>query len=384
MGAGSWIRKMFEEGNRMKQAVGADKVFDFSLGNPVMEPPPEMQKSLYNLVANPPKGIHRYMQNAGYPDVRASVAEYLQADTQTSLDPNDIIMTCGAGGALNVVLKALLDPDDEVVVIAPFFPEYRFYIDNHLGRMIVAESAQNFDLNLEEIDRAVGPKTKAVVLNSPNNPSGIMYSEKKLAELGDLLAGKEKKYAKPITILSDEPYRKIVYDGHKLPSVFRAHPNTILITSHSKDLGLAGERIGFAAISSHHQDRNVLRESMIFCNRILGFVNAPALFQRAVAPVQQASVPVEQYQELRDVFCQGLMDAGLEFIQPQGAFYLFPKTPDQDDVSFVQELQKEYILAVPGSGFGRKGHIRLSFCVSMNEVKGSLPGFKRVVEKYRT
>ena len=378
----SWIRKMFEEGIRMKQEVGEDNVFDFSLGNPIMEPPESCRQALRELVQNPPAGMHRYMHNAVHPQVRARVAEYLSADTGQALEADDIIMSCGAGGALNVALKALLDPGDEVVVVAPCFPEYRFYIDNHGGKLVVAESAENFDLDLGELERALGKKTKALILNSPNNPTGRMYSAGRLKELGDLLARKEEAGG-PITILSDEPYRKIVFDGGKPPPIFDAHPNTILITSHSKDLGLPGERIGCAAISPGHLDRMALRNAMTFTNRTLGFVNAPALFQRVVARNQSASVPVDEYQKLRDIFCRGLDQAGLQYTRPQGAFYLFPRTPTDDDLAFVRALQRHYILAVPGSGFGRGGHIRLSFCVTQKEIEGALPGFRQAMEEFR-
>jgi len=379
----SWIRKMFEEGIRMKQEVGEDNVFDFSLGNPILEPPESCQQALRDLAQNPPAGMHRYMSNAGVPEVRSSVAEYLSADTGHTLDANDVIMTCGAGGAMNVALKALLDPGDEVVVVAPCFPEYRFYSDNHGGKLVVAESAEDFDLDLGELDRAIGKQTKALILNSPNNPTGRMYTAARLKQLGDLLARKENDAGGPITILSDEPYRKIVFDGGQTPPIFDAHPNTILITSHSKDLGLPGERIGFAAIGPGHCDRLPLRNAMTFTNRTLGFVNAPALFQRVVAQNQATSVPVEQYQKLRDIFCRGLDQAGMQYVKPQGAFYLFPKTPTEDDLAFVRALQKHYVLAVPGAGFGRGGHIRLSFCVTQKEIEGALPAFRKVMEEFR-
>jgi len=379
----SWIRKMFEEGIRMKQEVGADKVFDFSLGNPIMEPPEPCRRALQELAQNPPAGLHRYMSNAGHPEVRARVAEYLSAETGAALEADDVIMSCGAGGALNVALKAILDPGDQVVVVAPFFPEYRFYADNHGGELVVAESAEDFDLDLGELERVIGPRTKVLILNSPNNPTGRMYSAARLKELGDLLARKEKEANRTITILSDDPYRKIVFDGAKAPPIFDAHPNTILITSHSKDLGLAGERIGFAAIGPAHRDRQPLRDAMTFTNRTLGFVNAPSLFQHVAAQNQSASVPVAEYQKLRDIFCDGLDRAGLQYIRPQGAFYLFPKTPSDDDLAFVRALQKNYILAVPGTGFGRGGHIRLSFCVTQKEIEGALLGIKKAVEELK-
>ncbi len=378
----SWIRKMFEEGERLKNELGADRVFDFSLGNPILEPPEAYLEILRALVNKPPRGLHRYMPNAGHPEVRAKVAAYLAEDTGAPVEAADVIMTCGAGGALNVALNALLDPGDEVVVVAPFFPEYRFYVDNHGGRLAVSESGADFDLDLDSLDRTIGKHTKAVILNSPNNPTGRMYSPERLRELGELLLHKSKRAGRVISILSDEPYRKIVFDGKKAPSIFAAYPNTILIASHSKDLGLAGERIGFAAISPAHADRDALSSALTFANRTLGFVNAPALFQLSVAEAQRMSVPIETYQELRDIFCAGLTEAGMRYIRPQGAFYLFPETPTSDDLAFVRALQKHNLLAVPGSGFGRSGHIRLSFCVARRVIEQALPIFKQVMDEF--
>jgi aspartate aminotransferase len=377
----SWIRKMFEEGQRLKEEVGADRVFDFSLGNPIFEPPEAYLEILRSLVNKPPQGLHRYMPNAGYPEVRSKVAAYLAEDTGASVESADVIMTCGAGGALNVALNALLDPGDEVVVVAPFFPEYRFYVDNQGGRLVVAESGPDFDLDLDSLDRAIGERTKAVILNSPNNPTGRMYSPERLREFGEMLLHKGKSTGRVVSILSDEPYRKIVFDGNKAPSIFAAYQNTILIASHSKDLGLAGERIGFAAIGPAHADRDALRGAMTFANRTLGFVNAPALFQLSVADAQRMSVPIEKYQELRDILCAGLSEAGIRYIRPQGAFYLFPETPTSDDLAFVHALQKYNLLAVPGSGFGRSGHMRLSFCVKRRVIEQALPIFKQVMQE---
>ncbi len=238
----------------------------------------------------------------------------------------------------------------------------------------------NLDLDIPALDRAIGDRTKVVLINTPNNPTGRMYSAERLAELGALLADKQREHGRPITLLSDEPYRKITFDGRGAPWVFAAHPHVILIISHSKDLGLAGERIGYAAISPSHADRQALREAMTFANRTLGFVNASSIFQRVAAENQSASVPVETYRELRDMFCLGLADAGIDLIRPQGAFYLFPKTPIPDDVEFVRILLQNRVLAVPGSGFGRAGHMRLSFCVTRREIEGALPLLRRVVK----
>ncbi len=376
----SWIRRMFEQGRRLKEEHGEKSVFDFSLGNPILEPPEEVKEALRDLVTNSPSGLHRYMANAGDGNARQAIADYLNKEHKADFSHSDVIMSTGAAGGLNVALKALLDPGDEVVVIMPFFTEYRFYVDNHGGKLVKAQSDENFDLDPEELDRVVGPRTKAVIINSPNNPTGRLYSQENLEQLGEVLTRKQSLHGHPITLISDEPYRKIVYDGLKVPSVFSVYPNTVMIVSHSKDLGLAGERIGYAAVSPVHDDRAQLESAMTFVTRTLGFVNAPALFQQVVARCQDASVPVERYQELRDLFCDVLENAGLEYSRPQGAFYLFPKTPIDDDVKFVNMMLQERVLAVPGSGFGSPGYMRLSYCVTKEEIMGAAGAIERVVQ----
>lgn len=375
----SWIRRMFEVGIDLKKKYGADKVFDFSIGNPILEPPEKVIASLRSWVNSDRKGQHRYMPNNGYPDVRETLARHYGSELNAEIVAEDVIMTVGAAGALNCCLKALLNPGDEVIVVAPYFPEYYFYIDNHQGQIVEVESTKNFDLDLNAFADALTEKTKAIILNSPNNPTGRIYSTERLGELGKLLAEHEARVGHPVTILSDEPYRKILFDGAKMPNIFDAHPNTVFITSHSKDLGLAGERIGYGIVSPRHADREALRGAITFVNRTLGFVNAPALFQHAVAEAVTESVPIEIYAELRDVFCKGLDEAGIDYYRPQGAFYLFPFTPG-DDIEFCRALQKYRILSVPGAGFSRRGHLRLSFCVKRSEVEGSLPFFKQAVE----
>jgi len=370
---------MFEEGLELKRQYGADQVFDFSLGNPVLEPPPQVADELRRLAAQPPAGLHRYMPNAGHPEVRARVAAYLAEDTGAALQADDIFMTCGAGGGLNIVLKALLDPGDEVVALAPFFPEYRFYAENHGGRLVVAETDDGFDLDAGLVEPVLTARTRALIINSPNNPSGRLYSRQRLQQLGELLVRHGRRHGRVVTLISDEPYRKIVFDGQSLPPVFAAYPNSVLVNSHSKDLGLAGERIGYVAVGPEHEDRAQLRDALAFTNRILGFVNAPALFQRVAAACQEGSVPVEHYQQLRDLFCDGLDQAGIEYVRPQGAFYIFPRTPGADDLEFVQALLRERVLVVPGAGFGRPGHFRISFCVTRREIEGALPAFRRVM-----
>jgi len=279
------------------------------------------------------------------------------------------------------VLKSILDPGDQVVVVAPFFPEYRFYVDNHQGELRVAESDADFDLDLASLEGCLTPRTRAVLINSPNNPTGRMYSAERLRELGELLGRFGQRTGHPITLLADDPYRKLVYDGARAPSPFAAHPDTVLLTSHSKDLGLAGERIGYAAISPRHQDRRALSGALTFVNRTLGYVNAPALFQRVAAEAQRATVDVGKYQALRDRLCAGMADIGYQFFRPQGAFYLYPRTPIPDDVEFIRILQRHRVLAVPGCGFARPGHMRLSYSVGMAEVEGALAPLRAAFEE---
>ncbi len=374
----SWIRKMFEEGQRLRKQHGADRVFDFSLGNPVLEPPEVVRRKLKELIDRPPAGLHRYMPNAGHLRARELVAAHLAAESGQPVEAGDVIMTSGAGGALNVALKSLLDPGDSVMVIAPFFPEYAFYVDNHGGRLVVAQSAPDFDLDLEAIEGALDDRVKAVIINSPNNPTGRVYDADRMAGLAKLLEEKGRRFGHPITLLSDEPYRKIVFDGVKAPNPLEIYSHSVMVYSHSKDLGLAGERIGYAAVSPRHHDRQGLSEAMTFCNRTLGFVNAPSLFQLAVAEAQHASVPVEHYQKLRDLICSGLEEAGLSFVKPKGAFYVFPRTPG-DEMDFIHRLLDQLVLAVPGSGFGRAGYVRFSFCVSQGEIERAIPAIVRAV-----
>jgi aspartate aminotransferase len=288
-------------------------------------------------------------------------------------------MTCGAAGALNVAMKALLDPGDEVILISPFFVEYTFYVDNHGGVSKIVPADEEFKLDLAAIEAALSEKTKVVLMNSPNNPTGQVYSAESLAALGKLLDRAGERFGRTLYIIADEPYRKIVYDGLEVPSVMAASVNTIVVSSYSKDLSLPGERIGYLAVHPDMPDKAALLNAMTLANRILGFVNAPALMQRAVAQLQDVSADVSIYARRRDIFCKILDEAGFEYVRPKGAFYLFPKTPI-DDVEFCQLLLEEKILAVPGRGFGRPGHIRLAFCVDEERIRKAGDGFKRVMK----
>jgi len=381
MEQGSWIRRMFEEGVSLKQRYGEERIFDLSLGNPVMEPPVEFQQELKKLVENPRPGMHRYMENAGYPETRAAVAEQLSLETGVNFTVNDIVMTCGAAGALNVVLKTILNPGEEVIIFAPYFPEYINYIDNHGGVAKILPTDEQFIPRLNALESAVGAKTKAVLINSPNNPSGAVYSEDFMRQLGGLL--NKKSGERPIFLISDEPYRKIIYDGLICPQVWHHYQHSIVVTSHSKDLALPGERIGYIAVHPDCTDKQTLIDGLIYCNRILGFVNAPALMQHLVRQLQAVTVSVAAYQKKRDFLYERLTAMGYSMMKPQGAFYMFPKSPLDDDVAFVRELQQFRVLTVPGQGFGTPGYFRISYCVDDRTIEGSLDGFRKVARKFK-
>ncbi len=383
MSEGSWIRKMFEQGALLKKRYGEENVFDLSLGNPIIEPPPEFDKELKKLVKKPIPGMHRYMENAGYADTRAAVAAQLSHETGIKFTVNDIVMTCGAAGGLNVVLKTILNPGDEVIIFAPYFVEFGNYVDNHGGVIKVLPTDDKFIPRLDALDAAVTTKTKAVIINSPNNPTGAVYNRNFMVQLGELLRRKEAQCDTHIFLISDEAYRKIIYDGLPYPPVFHHYRHTISVTSHSKDLALPGERIGYIAIHPDSPQREELVNGFIFCNRILGFVNAPALMQHVVKNLQDVTVSVADYQKKRDFLYDRLVDLGYSAVKPQGAFYIFPKSPLEDDVAFVNELLQWKVLAVPGRGFGVAGYFRISYCVDDKTLEGSLEGFKKAADKFK-
>ena len=378
----SWIRKMFEEGDRRKALFGNDNIFDFSLGNPNIEPPAEFKRMLKKLVNDAGEGRHAYMPNAGYTATRQAVADYLTKHNRQEFSSGDIVMTVGAGGALNVILKTILDPDDEVIIPSPYFVEYDFYLDNHQGIPRVVRTRPDFSLDLDAIGDAVTEKTKAVLINTPNNPTGKVYSEGELTELGKLLNERSQRFDHPVYLISDEPYRKIVYDGIEVPSIFNIYKESLVATSFSKDLSLPGERIGYAAINPDISEKDLIVEGMVLSNRILGYVNAPALMQRAIAALMDVSVDISLYQKKRDMLCAGLASLGYEYVKPGGAFYLFPKSPIENDVEFVSSLQEENILTVPGSGFKGPGHFRIAYCVSDSVIEKSMTGFEKAIKKY--
>jgi aspartate aminotransferase len=379
---GSWIRRMFEEGANLKKRYGEKDVFDLSLGNPVMEPPPEFNQELKKLMKKPAPGMHRYMENAGYADTRAAVAVQMSHETGIKFCGNDIIMTCGAAGGLNVVLKTILNPGDEVIVFAPYFMEFGNYIDNHGGVIKVLPTNDQFVPKLDALEAAISTKTKAVIVNSPNNPTGAVYNRDFVMQLGELLRRKEAQYDKQIYLISDEAYRKIIYDGLPYPPVFHHYRQSIVVHSHSKDLALPGERIGYIAIHPDCSQHDELVNGFVFCNRILGFVNAPALMQHLVKTLQHVTVSIADYQKKRDFLYGHLVDMGYSVVKPHGAFYMFPKSPLADDVAFVNELRQWNVLVVPGRGFGTPGYFRISYCVDDKTLKGSLSGFKKAAKKF--
>jgi aspartate aminotransferase len=379
----SFIRKMFEEGAQLKAQYGADNVYDFSLGNPNLPPPEKFNELLRDTVDSCGLGDHCYMPNTGYPMVCGSVADYLAEEQQAPVTDKEILMTCGASGALNVALKTILDPGDEVLTPAPCFVEYKFYADNHGGALKTVPSKPDFQLDLDAMSDAITAKTKAVLINSPNNPTGQVYPEEDLVALGALLEKKSKDYKRTIYLISDEPYRKIVYDGVRVPSIFTSYKNSIIGTSYSKDISIPGERIGFIAVNPAATYKNKLIGGMTVANRILGFVNAPALMQRVVACMQGMSVEISEYARKREILCDGLAELRYEFIKPPGTFYLFPRSPIPDDVEFANALKEERVLVVPGSGFDGPGHFRIAFCVDDEVIKKSMPGFERAIKKYR-
>ena len=369
----SWIRRMFEEGVRLKRERGADAIFDYSLGNPDVEPPPAVLDALRRVVAGNRAGSHGYMPNPGYSQVREAVAKKLHRETGLGFTAEDVFMTVGSAGACNVILKSILDPGDEVIVLMPFFPEYQFYIANHGGRMVPVETGATFLPDVERIQAAVTPRTRAILLNTPNNPTGRVYPESVLRDLDGLLA----RAGQPIAVISDEPYKSYVYDGQRQPEVASFIAQTAICNSWSKSLGLPGERIGYLALSPQLEDAAALRAACAFCNRTLGFINAPAIWQWVMLEALDETIDIAPYEHKRNLLCDALKEIGYEVRRPEGAFYIFLKTPIADDVAFAERLAEEGVLAVPGAGFGRSGYIRLSLTIPLERIERSIGGFQR-------
>lgn len=373
----SWIRRMFEEGIRMKAEHGPENVYDFTLGNPEVEPPPAVLGALDRVVAE--RRPHGYMPNAGFPAVRERVAYKLSEATGLPYTADHILMTVGSAGAINTFLKAILDPGDEVIVPLPCFSEYQFYVTNHAGKMVTVETTREFDLDVEGIAHAITPRTRAIILNSPHNPTGVIYPASTLARLSELIESLDH----PVTVISDEPYRTLIYDGARMPETAALVSRSVVCNSWSKSAALAGERIGYLAISPRIPEWNELRNACTFTNRILGFINAPAIWQWVIAEAFDITVDVGAYQEKRDLLCAGLAASGYQVRKPQATFYVFVPTPIEDDIRFIGLLAREGVLAVPGAGFGRRGYMRLSLTVPKDVVVRSIPAFARVMETVR-
>ena len=374
----SWIRRMFELGIQLRQERGAENVFDLSLGNPVTEPPPQFFDELRAYAAQDAPGAHRYMPNAGYVETRQAVADALSDETGLHYGADHVVMTVGAAAALNVVIHALCDRDDEVVILTPFFAEYLFYATGHSAKPVVVGCDDNFNPDLDELARKLSARTKMVIVNSPNNPSGAMYPASFIEALAQLLRDQSAEFGTEIFLVSDEPYRKILFDEHSYPFPQQSYERTITVTSHAKDIALPGDRIGYLAVHPDYAGSEAgaqLLGALIFCNRVLGFVNAPAIMQHLVRNLQTVTIDTTDYQQKRDYLYDVLTSAGYEVRKPEGAFYMFPKSPVEDEMQLVAALQRQGVLVVPGRGFGMEGYFRISYCVEQRELEGAAPGF---------
>lgn len=378
----SVIREIFEYGNARKREIGEENVFDFSLGNPSVPAPPEVNAEIARLIADMPSvQLHGYTSAAGAPEVRAAVADYLKAQFGAPVSASRVYMTCGAAASLTITLAAMSEAGDEFVVVAPYFPEYRVFIEQAGGKVVEAKAAENFHLDLAALDRAIGAHTKAVILNSPNNPTGAVYGKEELAALAALLQKKSEARGAPVYLIADEPYRELTY-GAEVPCLLNIYPNTVLCYSFSKSLSLAGERIGYIAVPDACADADALFAAVCGAGRALGYVCAPALFQRVIAKCLGRSGDIAAYRENRDLLWKGLADMGFACVPPEGAFYLFVKSPEPDAKAFCERAKKCELLLVPSDSFGVEGYVRISYCVAKETILNALPAFQKLAEEY--
>ncbi len=380
----SWIRRMFEAGIELKKKYGPENVYDFSLGNPDLAPPAAVAEGLRELADDACKPFaFGYMPNAGYPQVRARLAEVISGEQGTAVTADEVVVTCGAAGGINALFRAVLEPGDEVLCPAPYFVEYGFYAENHRGVLkAVPSKPLTFELDIKALAAAITERTRCVLVNSPNNPTGRIYTLDELASLADVLRQASARTGRPILLISDEPYRFLAYDGAEVPAIFPVYEHSVVVSSFSKNLALAGERVGYVAVNPAMPEAGKLVAGVILTNRILGFVNAPAVGQKLLAKALGHQVDASVYASRRDAMAEVLREAGFSFSMPQGAFYFFPRIPKGgDDTAFVNELMQEQILAVPGSGFGYPGYFRLAFCVDESTIRGAGPGFARAFAK---
>ncbi len=383
----SVIRAMFEEGKKLAAIYGEDKVFDFSLGNPNVPAPAQVNQAIKDIVNEELSVmVHGYMSNSGYEDVRAVIADSLNRRFDTRFRQENIVMTVGAAGGLNVILKSLLNPEDEVIVFAPFFGEYRAYVGNYDGKLLVVPAdTKDFQLNLKAFETMITSKTKAVIINNPNNPTGVVYSEQTIKNLAEIMNQKQKEYGTEIFLISDEPYRELVYDGVEAVYLPKYYDNTIVAYSYSKSLSLPGERIGYLVIPDEAVDSEEIQSAANVATRILGFVNAPSLMQRVIGRCVKAGITTDiaPYDRNRKLFYDNLKRMGFECVRPEGAFYLFVKTPTKDEMEFVNAAKKYNVLLVPGSAFQCPGYVRISYCVSEDTIRNSLPEFEKLAEEFK-
>jgi len=379
----SVIRAMFEEGNRLAALHGRENVYDFSLGNPNFPAPAAVKEAIIDIATQEsPTSLHGYMTNAGYPEVRLAVADSLNARFGTKFDATNIIMSVGAAGGLNVVFKTLLNPGDEVIAISPFFVEYGNYVNNFDGKLVTAPAnAKDFQPDPETLRAALTPKTKILILNSPNNPTGVIYTEESIRKIAEILSEKEQEYGAPIYIVSDEPYRELAYDGAQVPFLTKHYKNTIVCYSWSKSLSLPGQRIGYIAIPGEIDDYSLIFDAASIATRILGYVNAPSLIQKVVMRCLNEKTDIKAYDDNRKLLYKILKDSGFEPVFPQGAFYMWLKTPG-DDKEFSTAAKKHNILIVPGTSFGCPGYARIAYCVAMKTIENSAPAFKKLAKEY--
>lgn len=381
----SAIRMMFEEGNRLRAIYGADKVYDFSLGNPSVPAPECVKEAIIDLVNEvEPTVLHGYMSNAGFEDVRQTIAESLNRRFGTKFAAKNLIMTVGAASGLNVIFKTILNPEEEVIVFAPYFLEYGAYVRNFDGKLVeISPDTTTFQPNLEEFEQKITAKTRAVIVNTPHNPTGVVYSEETIKKLAAILEKKQQEFGSVIYLISDEPYRELAYDGVEVPYLTKYYDNTIVGYSYSKSLSLPGERIGYLVIPDEVCDSEKLNAAANVATRILGFVNAPTLQQKVVKACLNEQTDISYYDRNRETLYNGLKELGFECIKPEGAFYLFVKSPVADEKKFCNAAKKHNILLVPGSSFGCPGYVRMAYCVAYETIVNSLPKFKELAEEYK-
>lgn len=380
----SVIRELFEYGKKRKAEIGEENVYDFSLGNPSVPAPDEVREELINLITQTdPVALHGYTSAQGDYSVRKAIADDLNARFKTNLSADSIYMTCGAAASLCITLNALLNAGDEVITFAPFFPEYSVFTANAGGVLKAVECDKNFQPDIDKFTAALTGKTKAVIINSPNNPSGVVYGEKVIKELCTALEKHEKKTGKRVYLISDEPYRELVFDGIYVPFIMNFYADSIVCYSFSKNLSLPGERIGYIAVNPAMEDDREVYAGVCGAGRALGYVCAPALFQQLVKKVLGKTADISVYKANRDRLCSALAEYGFEVVKPDGAFYLFVKSPEEDATAFAERAKKHELLIVPADSFGVKGYVRISYCVSPRTVEKALPAFKALAEEYK-